>query len=277
MDVPRPYAGAAGSRSACVRSWPRRRRDAIRPVEGDLHQSRIALTRLPPGQRQDDPPLAVWAQSFMFAGGSAFLLLAANLFLDYWYLFFLALTPFLYRVIKASPVESLRLGFLLGLSFFGASSSVELMASPVDSLIRLGAGTALFSLFGWAVGSARARWGFNPATVALLWLALQMALVKFGFTGGLLGETSLSHPFMHSLIGLFGFLAVSALVVFFNSLLVLAIVKTLEAARSLDASRQTETRRWNLLFVRNLFVEKVYLVPEERAPPTFLKAAYVTA
>ena len=208
-----------------------------------------------------------WAESFIFAGLSAVLLLVANLFFHYWYFSFFALTPFLYRIIKATPVQSLRLGFLLGVSFFGVSVVDSLITSPLSSLLKLLSGTGLFALFGWTAGWARERWGFNPSIVALLWVGLEMGLVKLGFAGGLLGEAEFSHPFLGGLTALFGFVAVSAIIVLFNSLLVLAIVKTLEVKRPRAKSVMEEERVFDLLFTRRLFAEKVYLMPEGRAPP----------
>jgi apolipoprotein N-acyltransferase len=211
--------------------------------------------------------LTVWAENFLFAGSSALLLLIAGLRQDHWYLSFFALTPFLYRILRGTPDESLRLGLLFGISFFGASSIPSLFISPAAALVRLFGGTALFALFGWTVGQARKRWGFSPSIVAVLWVALGIGLTKFGLTGGFLGEAGFSHPFLHSLAGLLGFLAVSAIIVFLNSLLVLAIVRTLEAARRWGNQSARNKRTWNLSFTRNLFAEKVYLVPEGRAPP----------
>ncbi|MGB2990155.1 MAG: hypothetical protein WBC98_09370, partial [Candidatus Zixiibacteriota bacterium] len=100
----------------------------------------------------NEPVLATWAESFIFGGGSALLLLVANLFPDYWYFSFFALTPFLYRIINATPGESFRLGLLFGLAFFGASATGWLGISPFVAVIRLLCGTALFALFGWTVG-----------------------------------------------------------------------------------------------------------------------------
>jgi hypothetical protein len=214
--------------------------------------------------------LAAWAESFLFAGGSALLLLSANLLVDYWYLSFFALTPFLYKIIKASPGESLRLGFLLGLSFFGASFYHAPAVSAFGSLFRLIFGTVLCALFAWSVGKARQRWGFNPSMVALLWVGLQMALIKFGYAGGLLGNAGFSQPFLQSLIGLFGFLAASALVVFFNSLLVLAIVNAIQARRAWGKKPETPKQVWNHLVAAHPLTERVYIIPEERAPPCAL-------
>jgi apolipoprotein N-acyltransferase len=212
--------------------------------------------------------LTVWAQSFLFAGSSGLLLSVANRFSDYWDLSILALTPFLYRIIKATPVESLRLGLLFGLSFFGASATGSAGVSSLVAVVKLLSGTGLFALFGWTVGWARRRWGFNPSIVALLWVGLEMGLVKLGFAHGLLGQVEFSHPFLPGLVGLFGFLAASAVIVLLNSLLVLAITKAVKAARAGVKSAIEDARTWDLLFSFNFSTQKAYLVPEGRAPPS---------
>jgi apolipoprotein N-acyltransferase len=213
--------------------------------------------------------LASWAESFIFAGSSALLLLLATLFPQYWYFSFFALTPFLYRIIKATPGESLRLGFLFGLSFFGVSVVNSLTTSPLPSVFKLISGTALFALFGWTVGWARERWGFYPSIVAVLWVGLEMGLVKLGFVGGLFGEAGFSHPFLHGLVGLFGFLAASAIIVLLNSLLILVIVKTLEIKRPRGKADTEDARILDFFFTSGLSAQKVYFVPEGRAPPIF--------
>lgn len=251
----------------CLLGKPARQQDRVRAVGSSENPWRLAIRRVVQSSALESSPLAAWAESFMFAGTSALLLLVANLFPHYWYVSFFALTPFLYRIIKASPGESLRLGLLLGLSLFGASMPGLLAGSAASSLLKLLCGTALFGLFGWTVGLARRRWGFNPSIVALLWVGLQTGLVKFGCASGLLWEGGWSHPFLHGLIGLFGFLAASAIIVFLNSLFLLVILKTLETSKPwVDAAGEDE-RVQNLPFTRNLFAEKVYLVPEGRAPP----------
>lgn len=214
------------------------------------------------------PPLVTWAESFIFAGSSALLLLIVNLFPDYWYVSFFALTPFLFRIIKATPGESLRLGLLFGLSFF----TVSVIDSPVNSpllpsILKLLCGTGLFALFGWTVGWAHHRWGFNPSIVALLWVGLEIGLVKLGLVRGLLGEAEFSHPFFASLVTLFGFLTVSAIIVLLNSLLVLLIVRTLEVTRPRGKTIQEDERIWDLFSTPGFFAQKVYLVPQSRAPP----------
>jgi apolipoprotein N-acyltransferase len=214
------------------------------------------------------PPLANWAESFIFAGTSALLLLIANLFPDYWFFSLFALTPFLYRVIKASPSESLRLGILFGFSFFAVSEfGGSGFVGVIHELPLLISGTGIFGLFGWAVGWARKRWGFNPSIVALLWVGLEIGLVKLGFINGLFGKAEFSHSFFSGLVTLFGFLTVSAIIVLFNSLLVLLFIKTLEVTRPRGKILQKKEKIWSLLFTPGIFSQKVYLVPEGRAPP----------
>ncbi|MGB7062406.1 MAG: hypothetical protein WBF13_08665 [Candidatus Zixiibacteriota bacterium] len=215
----------------------------------------------------NEPVLATWAESFIFGGGSALLLLMANLFPDYWYFSFFALTPFLYRIIKATPGESFRLGLLFGLAFFGASATGWPGIPPFVAVIRLLCGTALFALFGWTVGRARQRWGFNPSMIAVLWVGLEMGLAKLGFAGGLFGKAGFSHPFLHSLVGLFGLLAASAIIVLLNSLVALALTKAVEATGNRVTKTTEDPRTWDILVSLDIFTGKTYLVPEGRAPP----------
>jgi hypothetical protein len=267
MGFARPQVLAGGNRWLRLFLGTSKGEEASRPAGHASRHQHIIAKRTDFHRACDMPPLLTWAESFMFAGGAALLLLLANLFSQWWYLSFFALTPFLYRIIKAAPGESLRLGFLFGLPFFGVSVVDSLAVSPLPSVLKLVSGTALFALFGWSVGWARQRWGFNPALVALLWVGLEMGLVKLGLVGGFLGEAGLAHPFLHSLIGLFGFLAVSAIIVLLNSLLVLVIVRSLEVGKTKKRTAAEDQKSWNFFFTRNFFAEKIYLVPPGRAPP----------
>lgn len=178
-------------------------------------------------------------------------------------------------------MESLRLGFLFGLSFFAVSLVDSPIAFSHPSLFKLVSGTALFALFGWTVGWARHRWGFYPCIVALLWVGLEMGLVKLGmnqngsylgFVGGPLGKAEFSHPFFHSLVALFGFITVSAVIVLLNSLLALVIVRTLEVTKPKRKTVQEDERVLDLPSIPGLLAQKIYLVPEGRAPPLVPKA-----
>jgi apolipoprotein N-acyltransferase len=245
-------------RHDCARRHVSRRSGCLWAKSPDSFSSNLACGK---------PCLVTWAESFIFAGSSALLLLIANLLPEYWYVSFFALTPFLFRIIKASPRESLRLGFLFGFSFFGVSLIDSHITFSFSSILKLLSGTGFFTLFGWIVGWARHRWGFNPSIVALLWVGLEIGLVKLGFVYGLLGETEFSNPFFNGLVTLLGFLTVSAIIVLLNSLLALLIVKTLEVTRPRGKTVQEDERTLDLLSAPGLLLQKVYLVPEGRAPP----------
>jgi len=211
--------------------------------------------------------LSTWAESFIFAGSSALLLLLASLFPACWYFSFFAFIPFLYRIIQTTPAESLRLGFLFGISFFTVSQIDSFLISPFVYLLKLLFGTSLFTLFSWSIGWAKKRWGFNPFIVSVLWIFIQTGLLKLGLVGGLIEKAGLSHPVLHCLVGLIGFLAVSALIVFFNSLLVLAVIESLKLVKSIIKIEPKEKRKWNFVSAVSFFTQKVYAMPKDRAPP----------
>jgi hypothetical protein len=253
-------------------------------IKGDKRGIKILFPKHRDNVRQAKSPLVTWAESFIFAGSSAFLLHVANLFPEYWYVSFFALTPFLFRIIKASPRESLHLGFLFGLSFFAVLAIDYQTNSPLPSLLKLLSGTGLFALFGWTVGWASRRWrnwGFNPFIIALLWVGLEIGLLKLGFIGVLLGEAvrqppvwaEFSHPFFGGMVALFGFLTVSAIIVLLNSLLVLVILKTLAIKRPRGKTVQEDERTWGVLSTLGFSPKKIYLVPQGRAPPCIITGA----
>ena len=228
----------------------------------------------PPGQNSG---LAVWAENFLFAGSSALLLLIAGLRQDHSYLSFFALTPFLYRILRGTPGESPRLGLLLGLSFFGASSVPSLFISPAAALVRLFGGTALFALYGCGVGWARGHWGFNPSIVALLWPCLDLWLAKIGLTSEMVGNAGFSRHILHSLAGLVGLLAVSAIIVFVNSLIAPVVFKALRSIRAIPESTSEGESRSASQPGRNSTARKVFALPEERAPPRVVRTTSVDA
>ncbi len=211
--------------------------------------------------------LTAWAESFIFAGGSALFLRALAYFPGHWYFSFFALAPFLYRTIKAPSTECLRLGFLLGLSFFGASMIDSGVSSPFISVFKLFCGIALFALFGWAIGWARQRWRFDPALIALSWFGLVLGLLKLDWAQLLFTESGLSLSLFHELTGLLSLLAGSTIIALLSTLLVLVTNKILELLKNQRKIACQQKRRWNPFGVCGPLHEKVYFIPEERAPP----------
>jgi len=230
------------------------------PFSGNIKKSKS-------GRSHYNSILTTWAESFIFAGNSALLLLLTNFFPHYWYLSFFALVPFLFRIIKATPNESLRLGFLLGISFITVSVTGSLPVSPIPTILKLLLGIGLFAIFGWTVGWARKHWGFYPSIVAILWIGLELGVMKLGVSGGLFGQMETSNPVLKSFTALLGFLTVSVIIVLLNSLLVLVIVKSLELNRIKEKAVWESEHKWWFSIVCDIFSEQIYMVSKERGPP----------
>ena len=145
----RPVVSSQGRGAAREHAGSRRRASAA--------GGRIAAVR-PSGGRS-----LLWADSFLYAGTSVLLLSLADLIPGYWYLSFVALIPFLYKVTRASDAEAVRLGFLFGLALFGVRIADSLASSlwSAASVFLLGIG--IFAGFGWTV--ARARYWSIPKLV----------------------------------------------------------------------------------------------------------------
>ena len=122
--------------------------------------------------KQHQSTYVVWAEDFVFAGLSAFLLLIAAFFKTHWYLCFVALMPFIYKAGRASVVSSFRLGLLFGLSFFVTSGIDAAIAGGEAVYLRVAAGITLFTLFAGGLAWVRRRFGFNLILFALLWAAI---------------------------------------------------------------------------------------------------------
>ncbi len=228
----------------------------------------LAQQKISAAKEKNHPAHSDWSADFLFAGTSALLLHVSNLFPAYWYLSFVALLPFLHRIVKASPVSALRLGFIFGLSFLSVAVLDDLRAAPVPALAKFFSGLALISLFGWLVGWGKEKFGFNPVFVSLLWVGFELGAVRAGFVSGFLESPKfLASPFFHGMAALFGFLAISFVIVLVNSLLVLAVQKVaaLSSSRSWSAAEPVTLLQ---VYKPGRFVSQlVYLIPEGRAPP----------
>ncbi|MFH1372617.1 MAG: hypothetical protein ABII79_02330 [bacterium] len=229
------------------------------------------------GQSSTDRPLIsqgegssanlLWAESLLFAGISAFLLLISQLFPGQWYLSLFALIPFLVRVRRANVTEAMRLGFLLGFFYLSILELNTLVLSPLPAIGRVIGGTVLFTAFGGAITWTRRRWGFSPIFVALLWVAFEAAIIKLGIAHSVLGEAEFSGHFVHGLVVLFGFLIISFIIVLCNTLIIAAVEKAWSRAKNRKFSDSVGERTWGLHFTTRLFADKFYLVSEIRGPP----------
>lgn len=259
--VPRLSRSRWGAPRSWVLAW--RELQASRGVS----VSAMARAQVHPADRPGSADGPAWAEDFLFAGSSALLLLLACLWPDLWFISFLALVPFLHRVIRANPAQALRLGLLLGFSYFTINLATPLYTHTTATVVRLMTAIALCGAFGWAVAAVRRRCGFNPLVTALLWVVFELILIRAGFAHGLLAEMDVSTGLLFRLGILFGFLAVSFIIVLFNAILVLAIEKAVELARARGTVYPESERTWDPFLTPGLVAQKLYLASANRAPP----------
>jgi len=218
----------------------------------------------------NDSPRAVdWAESFLYAGSSALLLLISSLYPIYWYVSCIALVPLLFRIIRASTAESLRLGFLFGLTYGSVAFAGGLLEAPVAVLQKLVSCTALLALFAWGISRTRDKLGFNPVIVALIWIAFEITLVRLGLLSSPLAESGIqSESLIHGIAVLFGFVVVSFAIVWLNATLAAfldlctADESRREASFGDDDSSAPVSIRTTVELLRGF-----YLLPSGRAPP----------
>ena len=207
------------------------------------------------------------AEDFLYSGTSALFLLVANLFPSYWYFSFIALFPFLWKVNRASAKEAFRLGFLLGLTFFTFWSVDSFSLAPVSTILKILGGTFLFALWGWAVGLIKQYFGFNPIIVSGLWVFFELALIKLGYTSGLLTHSTPTTPFILRLATLFGFGIISFIVVLLNSFLIKAIEYVAKIFKAQTSEFSISELNWDFVKNCHLFSQRFLLVPQLRGPP----------
>ena len=207
------------------------------------------------------------AEDFLFCGSSALLLLIANLFPGYWYFSFIALLPFLWQIREATARRGLRLGLLLGLTFWVFSSLDAITIAFWATSVKIVCGTILFALWGWIVGLARRRLGFNPVIVAGLWVFFELALTKLGYTTGLLAHSTPSVSFGLKLITLFGLGVISFAVVLLNVALIEVVLYSLLLLKSSSADFSSAEELIVLIENPILFIEDFLFVPGYRGPP----------
>lgn len=207
------------------------------------------------------------AEDFLYSGTSALFLLVANLFPGYWYFSFIALFPILWKVNRASAKEAFRLGFLLGLTFFTFWSLDAFFLAPVSTILKILGGTFLFAFWGWAVGLIKQYFGFNPIIISGLWVFFELALIKLGYTSGLLTHSTFSTPFILRLATLFGFGIISFIIVLLNSLLIKAIEYAAKTFKAQTVEFSISELTWNLAKTCHLFSQRFFFVPQLRGPP----------
>jgi apolipoprotein N-acyltransferase len=219
------------------------------------------------GRRACAVRASLWAEDFLYTGTSALLLLLAGNWPHLWFLACLAFVPLLWRAIRAETTHAIRLGLLFGASYLGVSLAGPLWSAPAVVVPHMLVGTAILAGFGWAIAEARQRWGFNPVVTAFLWIAAEFLLIKAGAAHGLLTGLDSGSGFLYKTGIIFGFLAVSFIVVLVNAILVCAIEAVIDAVRARGPVYPESQRHWDPLLIPGLTAQKNWLVAAQRAPP----------
>lgn len=182
---------------------------------------------------------------FCNALSSAVLLMPAFPPLDLGYLAWFALLPLLHSLLRATPRQAALAAFFFGLPLHlylnlylsGVLFDYLGPTLAVVALFLLIAYTSLFhALFGWAVSVASRRLpAFLMALVLpALWLLTEF-LRSLGFTGynvGYLGYTQWGFPLLLGLASTYGYWGLSFIIVFFQTIIVLAAGKFLQRRSS---------------------------------------------
>ncbi|MEA3297020.1 MAG: hypothetical protein U9R56_04075, partial [candidate division Zixibacteria bacterium] len=98
----------------------------------------------------------------------------------------------------------------------------------------------------------------------------ELGLTKAGYAGGLLYGVEVSYPFFHGVAILFGFLIVSCIIILCSSVLALAIEKVIALGGVRRKAASTVRRIFTINPAIGFTIQKVYLVPEVRGPPSSL-------
>jgi hypothetical protein len=212
--------------------------------------------------------LASWAESLIFSGTSAALMLIASFYQAYWYLSFVALAPFLYKIIRAGPREAARLGILLGAVYFGilfADSS--LIPGPLTGLHWLG-GVFFLGAFGWTIAAARERWGFNPAVIALLWAVVKLSADVSGIPDNSLWAAERGIPFLKGMGVVFGLVTISLCIILVNSILALVLARVMDQMKNPEKLEVDDRMDRSFYGIKAYPATGDYLIPDGRAPPS---------
>ena len=164
------------------------------------------------------------------AGISALLISIAHLHPEFWFISLFALTPFLWRATRGSLVEVVCLGATLAVSYCLITAGSVTWAALGSFLLKLLSLIFLFVLYGILVNKISKHIGFNAIFIAVFWLPVEYVLNHHANLSGMFSFSGANSTLLARISSFFGVLMISFLVVFINSLLLVAsehLVRTL--------------------------------------------------
>jgi apolipoprotein N-acyltransferase len=212
-------------------------------------------------------------ESFLCAGTSALLIAAAHLYPvkqampALWWLSLVALTPFLWRAVKASLIDSIVLGAFLALSYCFVAFPVHSLLVSGQFLVKLLAFNLLFVFYAVAVNRIGKHIGFNAIFIAALWLPLEYALSHYAGLGSIFALSITDSSPSYRIASLFGLLMISFVVVLVNTLLLIFFKRVVEALRSKVNYPIRVVKKAYPPFKEILRGRRWFSSPDVRAPP----------
>jgi apolipoprotein N-acyltransferase len=212
-------------------------------------------------------------ESFLCAGTSALLIAAAHLYPvkqampALWWLSLVALTPFLWRAVKASLIDSIILGAFLAFSYCFVAFPTHTFLFSAQFLVKLLAFNLLFVFYAVAVNRMGKHIGFNAIFIAALWLPLEYALSHYAGFCSIFTFSITDSSFGYRIASLFGLLMLSFVVVLINSL-ILIILKNIAQALLSKALLIVKTNKKTYPSSKVILLPtRWFSFPDMRAPP----------
>jgi hypothetical protein len=160
---------------------------------------------------------------FLFAGSSALLIAVAHLGGGSWFVALFALTPLLWRSVRAGLAEAMLTGGLVAAILWIITLPGPPLMLTLPLLVRFAGLVLLFVSFAAAVNTASRFIGFNAIIIALLWLPLEYALgVRFD-AASIFPLDGFAPAAVVKISSLFGALLVSFTIVLVNSLILIIL------------------------------------------------------
>jgi hypothetical protein len=162
-----------------------------------------------------------WAEDFLYAGVSSFLLVVVRLLTQFSPLYLLALLPYVWRTLHADRPRSIRLGSFLATSFAFVAYADNLVNNPWAFTFQLFFLNLIFISYGVAVHQARKVFGASPLFVVYLWLPIEYCLNNLAGEGKLFAISVVEPSLILRLNVLLNLLVIPLAIILLNPLLLL--------------------------------------------------------